>query len=367
MASEIDTMFVTSDKDLVSVFEETGNIGLDMALTNGKGVEIGSYVILTAGNGAGKSTTCLDLVKRILFRWKKNGLKDNKVIYIDMEGSKSLAENIGLGEYLNDGTLLYKPGPCTMAQLYDICDSIIDRKKKVDGTKYIFIDSITNLLCEKEVNADSDKGDYGNAVASRNKWYKKYLAKLESMGITIFGISQQRKKQSVMNAFEDPNKAAVADGDLHYADVIIKLSKTSGGNDPETKKKEVFNATTGKTDKISYQFKVTYTTYGDKNRYGHFPPVTTLMTYGKGCNNWYIIKTLLESYNYLSNAGSANSPKFNFSPELITFVGVEAGENLSKKEMRLYISQYLPEIKEFLRSKDQYCINKEQGIIEDDD
>ena len=64
MASEIDTMFVTSDKDLVSVFEETGNIGLDMALTNGKGVEIGSYVILTAGNGAGKSTTCLDLVKR---------------------------------------------------------------------------------------------------------------------------------------------------------------------------------------------------------------------------------------------------------------------------------------------------------------
>ena len=60
------------------------------------------------------------------------------------------------------------------------------------------------------------------------------------MGITIFGISQQRKKQSVMNAFEDPNKAAVADGDLHYADVIIKLSKTSGGNDPETKKKEVF-------------------------------------------------------------------------------------------------------------------------------
>lgn len=365
MADEFDSMFATSTEDLISTFEETGNIGLDMALTNGKGVEVGSYVILTAGNGAGKSTTCLDLVKRILYRWRKSGIKDNKIVYIDIEGSKALAYNLGLGDYIEDGTLLYKGGPCHMSQLESICDGILEGKKRMIGTKYIFIDSITNLICEKEQNSTLDKGDYGNAVAARNKWYKKYLAALEKEGITIFGISQQRKKQQVMNSYEDPSKAAVADGDLHYADVIIKLSKTSGGNDAETKKKEVFNAATGKTDKISYQFKVTYSTYGDKNRYGHFPPVTTLMTYGKGCNNWFIMKTLLESFGYLKNAGSASSPKWNYSPELVSFVGKETCENLGKVDMKQYIVDNLLEIKDFLRSKDEFHIIKDTGNIEE--
>lgn len=365
MADALDTMFASNDKDLVTEFEETGNIGLDMALTNGKGVPIGSYIILTAGNGAGKSTTCMDLVKRILYRWKKAGLKENKVIYIDMEGSKKLAEDLGFGEYINDGTLLYKGGPCLMSQLEHICQSILDGKKQVSGVKYIFIDSITNLICEKEQNAEIEKGDFGNAVAARNKFYKKYLAALEKEGITIFGISQQRKKQAVMNAYEDQNKAAVADGDLHYADIIIKVAKSSGGNDTETKKKEIFNATTGKTDKISYQFKVTYSTYGDKNRYGHFPPVTTLMTYGKGCQNWFILKTLLNSFEFLENKGSASYPKWNFKPELVKFVGVDPGADLSKADMRAYIANYLPEIKDFMRSVDKYCITEDRGDVEE--
>lgn len=365
MADVLDGMFSTKEDDLVTEFEETGNIGLDMALTNGKGVPVGSYVILTAGNGAGKTTTCMDLVKRVLLRWDKNNIKDNKVIYIDMEGSKDLAYRLGFGEYIENGTLLYKPGPCLIGHLEAIAKGILEGKKQVQGVKYIFIDSITNLLCDKEQNAEVEKGDFGNAVAARNKFYKKYLAALEELGITIFGISQQRKKQQVMNAYEDPNKSAVADGDLHYADVIIKVAKTSGGNDAETKKKEVFNATTGKTDKISYQFKVTYSTYGDKNRYGHFPPVTTLMTYGKGCNNWYILKTLLTSYKYLHNAGSASAPKYNLAPDLVASVGEEPEVDMSKKALREYLTRNVGAIKDFLRANDTYCITKDQGDVED--
>lgn len=357
--------FATDISDLDTTFEESGNVGLDMALSNGKGIPLGSYIILAAGNGAGKTTTSMDIARRILARWKRNNLTDNKILYIDMEKSKELAKTIGLGEYIKDGTLLYKPGLCSITQLEKISQNILDGKKPYCYIKYMFIDSITNLICEKEMNAEIEKGDYGNAVAARNKWYKKYLAPLETLGITIFGISQYRKKQQAMQ-YEDQNKAAVADGDLHYADIILKVKKSIGGNDSETKKTEIFNATTGKTEKLGKQFKVTYEAYGDKNRYGHLPSVTSLMSYGRGCHNWYIIKTLLTSYDFLENAGSASAPKWNFSPELVAFVGEDNEGDLSKKDMQAYIGRNLPAIKDYLRTKNCYCISKELGESEED-
>ena len=356
---ELQKTFARSVEDLDTMYEESGNIGLDMALTNGKGIPVGSYIILAATKGAGKTTTCMDLARRILTRWKNNNITDSSVLYIDMEKSKELAKMIGLGEFITDGSLLYKPGQCSITQLESISQNILDGKKPYCNIKYIIIDSITNLICEKEMNAELEKGDFGNAVAARNKWYKKYLAPLEAKGVTIFGISQFRKKHQA-TMYEDPGKAAIADGDLHFADIILKLSKSTGGNDAETKKLDVFNATTGKTEKLSKQFKVTYSVYEDKNRYGKFPSVSSLMTYGLGCNNWYLMKQLLVSYGFLENKGSASSPKWNFSPELTAFVG-EAHEDLSKSEMQTYLKTNIPALKDFLRSKDCYCNYKEQG------
>lgn len=354
--------FATDVSDLDTTYEESGNIGLDMALTNGKGIPIGSYIILAATKGAGKTTTCMDLARRILTRWKNNKITGNSVLYIDMEKSKELAKMIGLGEFIKDGSLLYKPGQCSITQLEQISENIIAGKKPYDTIKFMIIDSITNLICEKELNSEIEKGDFGNAVAARNKWYKKYLAPLEAMGVTIFGISQFRKKQQA-SMYEDPGKAAIADGDLHYADIILKLSKSTGGNDSETRKTDVFNATTGKTEKMSKQFKVTYALYEDKNRYGKFPSVSSLMTYGKGCNNWYLMKQLLTSFGFMENKGSASAPKWNFSPELVEFVG--SGEpDMSKVEMQTYIKTNIPALKDFLRSKNCYCNQKEQGESE---
>ena len=356
---ELMKLFAKSEADLDTDFEESGNIGFDMALTNGKGIPLGAYIILVAGKGSGKTTTCFDVSRRILARWESNGLRDNKILYIDIEKSKELAKKIGLGKYINNGSFLYKVGACSINQLETISKNIIEGKKPYCDIKYIFIDSVNNLICEKELNAETEKGDFGNAVAARNKWYKKYLPELEKLGVTIFGISQYRKKQQA-SQYENPNKAAVADGDLHWADIMLAVSKSTGGNDAETKKVEVFNATTGKTEKMSSQFKVTYSPYEDKNRFGHFPSATALITYGEGCHNWYMMKQLLTSFHYMVNSGSAASPKWNFAPELLAFIGTDV-KDLSKSEMLEFLNSNMSALKDFLRSVNSYCNRQEQG------
>lgn len=362
---EILEMFATSEEDFETDFEESGNIGFDMAITNGKGIPLGSYIILVAGKGSGKTTSCMDMARRILARWEANGQTDNKILYIDIEKSKELAKKVGLSKYATRGSLLYKVGACSVELLEKISKNIIEGKKPYKDIKYIFIDSVNNLICKREIDADTDKGDFGNAVAARNKWYKKYLPELEKLGVTIIGISQFRKKQQATQ-YEDPHKAALADGDLHWADVILRVSKSTGGNDAETKKVDVFNATTGKTEKISKQFKVTYAPFEDKNRFGKFTSATSLVTYGEGCHNWFAMKQLLVSHGFMENKGSAASPKWNFSPDLITFVGAEATD-LNKAEMREYLADNMKSLKDFLRSKDCYCNSKDMGESDDEE
>ena len=360
MADELMNQCARSLEDLETVYEESGNIGLDMALTNGKGIPIGTYIILAAAKGTGKTTTCMDLARRILARWKASGNETNKMLYIDMEKSKELAKKMGLGEYVVDGSLIYRTGQCTVATLEKFSQAILDGKKPYCDIKYIIIDSITNLICEKELNSEIEKGDFGNAVAARNKRYKKYLGLLEAKGITIFGISQFRKKQQA-SQYEDPGKAAIADGDLHYADIILKLGKSTGGNDAETKKVDVFNVSTGKIDKLGKQFKVTYSVYEDKNRFCKAANVTSLMTYGKGSNNWYLLKQLLTAFDFMKNSGSAAYPKWNYSPELLAYINADKVEDLDKREMVEFLQRNISGIKDFLRSKDLYCNTKEQA------
>ena len=170
-----------------------------------------------------------------------------------------------------------------------------------------------------------------------------------------------------MNLYEDTNKPAIADGDLHYADTILRVVKTSGGNNAEVKKKEVDVATSDKKEKVTETFIVSYREYLEKNRNGHFPAVETLMKYGAGCLNWYIMHKMLVKHHYLTNSGSASSPKWNFAEELQASVGVEAPENMKKSEMKTYINSNLSKIKDFLKSQDNYYHIKVEDSDDDDD
>lgn len=357
------SLFATSSAVLETTYMETGNIALDMALTNGKGLPMGKYVILTADHGSGKTTTCIDLIKRLCGKHSAAGIPF-KMMFLDIEGSQELARRVGLGPLIDNGSLLYREGPCTFEDLDQIATDINSGAPFYDGLKVIIIDSLT--MIKSELETSSEKGDFGNATRARNKFYKIFLSELKRRGITLISISQVRVKQGA-TAYEDPKKSAVTDGDLHYADIILKLAKATGGNNAETKKVDIKTTTSDKTEKISPNFFVSYKPYGDKNRYGHFPSVTTLMKYSVGCENWYIMREILSHYKYLVNKGSAGYPKFVLSDEVAGYVGVEFPENCDKKAMKKYLRDNMGPLKEFLRSKDEYRLVPDDVVTSDDE
>lgn len=357
------SLFATSSSALETTYMETGNIALDMALTNGKGLPMGKYVILTAEQGSGKTTTCVDLIKRLCNKHIAASIPF-KMMFLDIEGSQELARKMGLGPLIDNGSLLYKDGPCTFEDLDQMATDIANGAPFYEGLKVIIIDSLTMIKSDQEVS--SEKGDFGNATRARNKFYKIFLSELKRKGITLISISQVRVKQGA-TAYEDPKKSAITDGDLHYADIILKLAKTTGGNNAETKKKDIKVTTSDKTEKLSPNFFVSYKPYGDKNRYGHFPAVTTLVKYSVGCDNWYIMREILSHYKYLVNKGTATYPKFVMSDELTGYVGVEFPVESDKKTMKKYLRENMGAIKDFLRSKDEYRLVPDDILASEDD
>lgn len=352
MQGDDEGLFSTKGESLKTVYMDSGNIALDMAISNGKGLPVGGYIILTAKQGAGKTTTFMDVARRKLRAWEEAGL-DYKLIYLDLEGSNDLAVNSGF-EYYRDtvGSVLYmKRDRMTFKTLETISRKILDGS--YGDVKLLMIDSISLIMSDREVEREADGGNFGDAARGRSEWYRKWLAPLLKKGVTVLTVAQNRTKQNT-TGYENPNKPAITNADLHHADAIISLSKSIDGKDTECKKREIKITTSGKTEKINDVFKVTYTAYSDKNRYGHYPAVTTLMKYGKGCANWYIMHEILKTYKHLKNTGSATYPKWNFDADIQTYVGTPAGEDLDKRAMQDYINQNMESIKDFLRERDQY-------------
>ena len=72
---------ILDDRDIE--FIETGNIGFDLALSNGKGIPVGASVLLWADPGCGKSTILADVSKRLLKRSKKNNIPFKEVTQLE--------------------------------------------------------------------------------------------------------------------------------------------------------------------------------------------------------------------------------------------------------------------------------------------
>ena len=280
---------------LATEFMETGNIGLDMAISDGRGMPIGGVVTFFAGPGCGKSTTCVDVSKRLLKKWHEAGLP-YKILYIDIEKSNDLMNNMGLSEYIDDGTFLLHPNLCTFQTLQNYCDDILAGNGPMENVRLIIIDSLQNLICGRELENGIETGDFGDAVRYRNRFYKAYLPQLKARGISCLFVSQQRKKQALINPRENPNKSALTDGDKHYADTLLYFTKTTGGNNAETKKKKYRMASSNEDVGISDCFIVTMKIDGDKNRYGSRGEVKTLCKYGVGSDNWWILHNILKQF-----------------------------------------------------------------------
>lgn len=346
--------FVKSSKSFVTEFMETGNIGLDMAVSNGKGLPVGGCVILYAEQGAGKSTIFADALRRLLTKYHNANLPF-KAVYIDIERSDTLFRGVGLDKFVDDeygNRLLYKPGHCSFEELEEICNGILKGDETYADVKLIVIDSIGYVECAQEANKDLSTGDFGTAARTRNAFYKKYVSRLKDKGVSFLFIAQGRQNQEA-GMFGDPLKAALAKGDLHIADVILKVSKSEGGSNAETKKQDIQVATSEKAEKLSANFKVKFTK--TKNRYANLPSVEILCTYGRGVQNYYILKIMLEKYKFIKNKGSAQRPKWVIDEELANAVGDWEQES-DTVTLKKWLSGHVNPIRDFLKANDLYRV-----------
>lgn len=340
-------------ESLATEFMETGNIGLDMAVSDGRGIPVGGVVTLFAGPGAGKSTTCVDVTRRFLDKWHKNELP-YKVLYLDTEGSNNLMHASGLECYISDDTFLYHDGSVTFADLQEYCDAIIQGDERMKDVKLIIIDSLQGITCAREIKAELESGDFGDAVRYRNRFYKIYLPQLKRLGISLIFVSQQRKKQNLINSYENPNKSALTDGDKHYADVLLYFQKTMDSQNPETKKYDVHMASSDSKAKINDYYFITMKIDNDKNRYGVRGEVKTLIKYGHGCDNWWILHNILKQHKHLRNKGSANSPSWEISADLDNYTGNTFSQGCDKATMKNWLRHNMSVTKEFLKERDEY-------------
>ena len=82
---------VENDADKIKSTEyiETGDVGLDIVLTDGKGIPLGANIMLFGMPGPGKTTLLGDTVKRLLDKYEKAGLPF-RIHYVDAESSLEL-------------------------------------------------------------------------------------------------------------------------------------------------------------------------------------------------------------------------------------------------------------------------------------
>lgn len=356
-----DKDFITDEEEFITNYIETGVIGFDLAISNGKGLPVGGCILMYSGKGSGKSTLCADIAKRLLEKHEKAKLPF-QCLYIDVEGgSKGLALNNGLSKFVSaehGKRLVYKKSRrTTWNDIEALFKAILDKDEHVKDVRLVVIDSLSVIM--SEALADDKKaintGDFGSGAKDRGNLYTKYLLELKSRGVSFLLIAQQRQKQGATQ-FEDQKRSATSDTDDHVVDCILKLTRSGGGNDKETKKVEVVSAATGETEKVATQFYCSITA-PEKNRFcAGLPKVKVLVRTGQGIVNRYTMRNLLEHNKFLKIGGSAQKPKVTVSDELVTYVG---GDNpfVQESDIRTtnaWISTNIEAIKEFLKSKNKY-------------
>ena len=141
-------------------FRYTGNTAFDLAVSNGRGLPLGAFIMLYAGRAVGKSTICCDIAKRMI----EQGIETDvpcKVLYLDMEGSMGLVENMGLVPYMDSGHFIYNSGTLTVKRLEEIYNDILEGKDSFKDVKLVIIDSLKTLTTESMLKKDVEKSHYG--------------------------------------------------------------------------------------------------------------------------------------------------------------------------------------------------------------
>ena len=365
-------------KKEVTEYITSGDIGLDLCLSNGQGIPLGANIMLFGLPGTGKTTIFCDTIVRTMRRYRNAGIPF-RCHYIDSETSKELLNATGVMEFVYDKEeyhpqqVIYHDYVNSFDYLEDVYDRMVNKKGDVwnKDVHFVFIDSITNLLADSQLENDVNKADFGDNARARKKLYQKWLQPIKAKGITQFWSVQMSVKQGATQ-YEDPKKPAVSEFDKHNMDIIIKLTANKDTRKVDIKK-TVVKTIEGEKEIIKKYFVTMDPNQANhtKNRYGQNIPINVMLYPGKGVINAYILRQLLESHKFIKKLDSQN---FSISPEFAEYMGKEKLDQVGiddiekvprKPNINTLCSLNNAEIERLLRERD--CMKVVVEEEEDDD
>lgn len=340
-------------------FIETGNIGFDLALTNGKGLPLGASVLLWADPGCGKSTILADVSKRLLARSKRTNTAF-KVLYIDTEGSRNLFYSMGLRPFIEDKTFILADKPMCWRSVETLYDAILAKHPAFADVKLVIIDSVNNIQSDANLQKSVADGDYGTKAKERTGFYAKYLGVCKEHGISTMLISQVRQNLDINPMSIEKRKPAVSWADRHNVDIILKCSKSSLASEDKDANAKVASPFGSVTDSSAYIFKMVSKGADCKNRFFTGLPAAVLIKQGKGIDNSYALTKLL-SYNDILKCGGG----WYYFDETICEPLNLPNKKLRREEMKTCIRKNMGSLVELLKQMGKYELTREEETLEE--
>lgn len=329
-------------------FIETGNIGLDLALSDGKGLPMGASILLWAKPGSGKTTIVADASRRLIQKAKLNG-ETFKVLYLAVEDSSGLMTALGMDEFIDSKDFLYIPRGFCWRQVETFYEAVLNGYGNYAGVKLIVIDSVNNVLSDQNVKNSVADGDFGTKSRERSAFYSKFLPLCKEKGISSIFISQVRQKQAA-SMYEDPNKAAVSNVDLHNVDIIIKCSALT-----DTKyASKIEEETVFGTDKVSSKciFRMDSKAADCKNRFIRGNAVDLLFEKGKCVWNYFVVEKMLIANKLLKVPSSG---WYAFDKEISETFGLPDSK-MRLDEVHNFVQDHIGDFVELLKKMGKYKV-----------
>jgi len=376
----------TNDKKFETTYLQTACAGLDLALTGGRGVPMGSNIMLFGLPGHGKTTLMGDVITRVLTRHQKEGVPF-RVHYIDSENSMELLRSLGVMDFVFDNEeyhpqqVIYHPNVKTFEEIEGIFDRIVGTIKDGKVTvsekdpwrrdiKLIFVDSVTNLIAESQLENKVDKADFGDNAKARKKLYLKYLARLRDFGVTNFWSTQMAVNQTNGMAFAEKERPAISKFDEHNMEIIAKLVKCTDSKRTELKKVKIKTLDGVKEVQTRY---ITTIYPGQanhtKNRFGQTVPVEILVAPGRKILNGFTIKNVLELQGCIKKLEGS---MWAISDDLVAFLGDDVlaninTKNVSDEEVNSLCSQNAGKLVFYMQDREIYSpVAKGVEVVKDD-
>ena len=341
-------------------FIETGDVGLDLALSDGKGLPMGSSTLFWAKPGCGKTTVVADACKRLIQSAKNRGEKF-QVLYLAVEDSRSLMSALGMDEYIDSGDFIYYAQGFKWRHIEGFYQAVLNGHKGYENVKLIVIDSVNNVLSDQQSEKSIADGDFGTKARERYAFYQKFLPLCKEAKISSFFIAQVRHNQAAKTQYDPSDKAAVGDGDLHNVDIILKCTASSDKKDASRIDEETIFGIDKVASKCIFKMdsKATYC----KNRYTRGNTVELLFEKGKCVWNYYTVKKLLLGHGIIKDSGGW----YTFDSEICSGLGLPENK-LRNAEVNQIVQEHVGDFVDILKNMGKYKVGlRETEITIEDD